>query len=91
MDVKDFYLNNHMDRDKYIMIQISMVPQYFVEIYNLTEKEHNGYIYSRVTKGMYGLSQAGRISNDYLLKHLEVSGYNPSGKTLHHGNMTVDQ
>ena len=27
MDVKGFYLNNQMDRDKYIMIQISMIPQ----------------------------------------------------------------
>ena len=27
MDVKDFYLNNHMDRLEYRMIQISMIPQ----------------------------------------------------------------
>ena len=27
-----------MDRDKYIMIQISMIPQKFVEKYNLAEK-----------------------------------------------------
>ena len=50
MDVKYFYLNNHMDRDKYIMIQISMIPQDFVEKYNLAEKSSNGYIYARVTK-----------------------------------------
>ena len=50
MDVKYFYLNNQMDRDEYIMIKISMMPQSFVEIYNLTEKSHNGYIYTRVTK-----------------------------------------
>ena len=31
MDVNDFYLNNQMDRDKYIMIQISMIPQEFAE------------------------------------------------------------
>ena len=42
-----------MDRKKYIMIQISMIPQEFVEKYNLAEKAHNGYIYARVTKGMY--------------------------------------
>ena len=27
MDVKYFYLNNHMDREEYIMIHISMTPQ----------------------------------------------------------------
>ena len=33
MDVKDFYLNNQMDRYKYILIQISMIPQEFVNKY----------------------------------------------------------
>ena len=32
VDVKDFYLNNQMDRDEYTIIQISMIPQEFVEI-----------------------------------------------------------
>ena len=31
MEVKVLYLNNQMDRDKYIMIQLSMIPQEFVE------------------------------------------------------------
>ena len=74
MDVKDIYLNNQMDRDKYIMIQISMVPQYFVEIYNLAEKSHNGYIYEGVTKGMYGLPQSGQIAHDVLVKNLDLYG-----------------
>ena len=78
MDVKYLDLNNHMDRDKYIMIQLSMIPQEFVKIYNITEKAHNGYIYARVTKEMYGLPQAGKIAHDALLKHREPYGYHPS-------------
>ena len=31
MDVENFYLNNMMDRSEYTMIQISMIPQYFLE------------------------------------------------------------
>ena len=61
MDVKDFYLNNQMNREKYIMIQISMIlqaftrehasiTQAFAEKYNPEEKEHTRYIYARVTK-----------------------------------------
>ena len=61
MDVKYLYLNNQMDRDKYIMIHISMIPQEIVEKYNLAEKAHNGYIYTRVKKVMYGLPQEGCI------------------------------
>ena len=69
-----------MYRDKYIMIHIPMIPQEFAEKYNLTEKSHNGYIYARVTKGMYGLPQSGRISYAALLKHLDLYGYHPSSK-----------
>ena len=63
-----------MDRDEYIMIQISMIPQEFVEKYNLTEKAHNGYIYTRLAKGMYGPLQEGRISHDAIVKNLEPYG-----------------
>ena len=70
MDVKCVYMNNMMDRAEYIMIQIAMIPQEFLEKYNLQEKSHNEYIYSRVTKGMYGLPQSGQIAHDALVKHL---------------------
>ena len=36
MDMKYFCLNNKMDGAEYIMIQISMIPQEFVEKYNIT-------------------------------------------------------
>ena len=58
-----------------------MITQEFVDKYNLQEKSHNGYIYERVTKGMYGLNQAGRISYDALVKHHDPYGCHPSGKT----------
>ena len=57
-----------------------MIPQEFVEKYNLNKKLHNGYVFARVTKGIYGLPQAGRISHDCLVKHLEPSQYRPSIK-----------
>ena len=77
MYLKDFHLNNRMGRDKYVMIKLSMISQEFAEKYNPAEKSHNGYIYTRVTKGMYGLPQAGCIAHDALLKHLQPYGYHP--------------
>ena len=47
-----------------------MVPQEILEKYNLTEKSHNGYIYAKVAKLMYGIPQAVWIAHDDLLKHL---------------------
>ena len=69
-----------MDRDEYILIHISMIPQEFLEKYNLTEKSHNGYIFAQVTKGMYEITEVGRIAHDALLKHLEPYEYHPSSK-----------
>ena len=50
MDVKYFYLNNHIDRSEYIMIQIYILPQEFVYKYNIKEELHNGYFFTWVTK-----------------------------------------
>ena len=41
MDVKEFYLNNCMDRAEYIIIQILMIPQEFIIAYNIKDKVHN--------------------------------------------------
>ena len=35
---------------------------------------------ARVKMGMYGLTQAGQIAHDALVKHLEPYGYHPSSK-----------
>ena len=39
MDINNFYLNKQMDREKYIMIQISMIPKEFVENI-ISQKKH---------------------------------------------------
>ena len=58
-----------MDRKEYIMIQIFMIPQDFVDKYNLKEKVHNGYIFSRLTKEMHGPPKAEQITHNALVKH----------------------
>ena len=63
------------------MIQIAITPQEFMNRYNLQEKAHNVYIYAMVSKGIYGIPQAGRIAQDSLVKHMEPYGYHPESKT----------
>ena len=43
MDVNFLNLNNHMNREEYIIIQISMIPQEFIDKYNLKDKVDNRY------------------------------------------------
>ena len=81
MDVKYLYLNNQMYRAEYIMIHISMIPQQFIDKYNLKYKTHNGNAFAQVTKGVYGLPKSGIISHGSLVQHLEPYGCCPSNKT----------
>ena len=66
MDVRYFYLNNHMGLSKYIMIHTSMIPEEFITDYNLKVKLHNVYNFKSATKYMYELLQSVSIS-DYAL------------------------
>jgi hypothetical protein len=75
MDTKDFYLNNPMDRYEYMMITVSLIPKAIFDQYNLSPLVHNGYVYVKIHKGMYGLPQAGQIANDALVPYLPTHGY----------------
>ena len=49
--------------------------------YKPKEKVHNGYIFSIVTKFMYGLPQEVRISHDVLVQQLAPYVYHPTKTT----------
>ena len=62
------------------MMHVSIIPQECVDKFNLKDKAYNGYIFAQVTKGVYEPPQAGLISHDTLVKHLEPYGYHPFKK-----------
>ena len=63
------------------MIQIYMIPEEFVDKYNLKEKAHKVYIFLWVVKGVNGIPQEGRIAHGDLVKQLEPYECPPSRKT----------
>ena len=73
----DRYLNTPMDRLEYMQMKLSELPHYFVELYNLNTN-HNGTIYLKVQKGMYGLLQAGILVHQLLEERLNEYGYEQS-------------
>ena len=75
MDIKDFYLNTPMERPEYMAIALHDIPQEIITQYDLTKLVHNGKVYVKIVKGMYGLPQAGRIANGLLRKCLAAHGY----------------
>ena len=73
--IKDFYLNTPLARYEYMWVPESMLPQEIIDEYNLRPLIQNGRILAEIQKSMYGLPQAGRVSYDALLPHLEAGGY----------------
>jgi hypothetical protein len=80
-DLKDFYLGNDLSKPEFVRIPVWMLPQSIIDLYQLEDKIVNGYVYARVTKGMYGLPQAGKLANDRLREHLAPYGYVPCPHT----------
>ena len=75
IDIKYFYLSTVMERYEYMRIHISIIPQEIVDRYNLLDLvNENGWVYIKIWKGVYGLPQAGIISNKQLMKHLAPFG-----------------
>ena len=81
-DLKDFYWNTAQMEHKdfaYMRIPINVIPSEILEKYqHLIYKDH---LYLEVSKGIYGLPQAGKLANDQLIRHLAPYGYSPCSIT----------
>ena len=77
-NVKNFYLNNDLPEPEYMKLHIHIIPKEIIDEYALHKiLDENGWVYLDIVKGMYGLKQAGIISNMELTKHLDRFGYHP--------------
>ena len=81
LDIKDFYLNTLLPRSEYLRISLKFLSDAILDKYNLQKFIHNGSILFEVTKSMYGLPHAGRISQDGLIERLASHGYMQTGTT----------
>ena len=77
-DIKHFYLKNHLPEPEYLKLHISVIPDEIIAAYNLqTLHDEKCWCYIKISKGMYGLKQAGIISNQELQKHMSAFDYRP--------------
>ena len=51
---------------------IKLIPQEFIDLYNLTTKVKNGYVYIEIRKGMYGFPQVGFLPTSFSKKDLRL-------------------
>ena len=74
-DIKDFYLGTPLDRKEYMRINLKHIPLDVQQRYNIVDMVHNDHILMEISKGIYGLPQAGKLSQDRLVSHLATHGY----------------
>ena len=74
-EISNFYLGTPLNQPEYACIKLANIPQEFCSKYNFHQYEHTSWIYFEITKGIYGLKQAGKLANDLLTQRLEVHGY----------------
>ena len=76
VDISNFYLNTPLTRPEYIRLKLTDIPDKIITEYKLEQKATpDGSVYIEVTKGVYGLPQAGRLANKLLEKRLNKEGY----------------
>ncbi len=75
MDIKDFYLGTPMERKEYMRIQLDQIPTESREKYLHADLIKNNATLVEITKGIYGLAQAGILAQQRLFEHLNNNGY----------------
>ena len=79
MDISNFYLMTPLKRPEYVKLKLSDIPEEIIVEYKLRElATPDGSVYIEITKGMYGLPQAGLLANEQLEARLNKHGYKQS-------------
>jgi hypothetical protein len=76
-DLKDFLFGTPMARKEYMRIVITYIPHSIINQYHLLDLFHNGFVLVEISRGMYGLPQAGILAYNQLVAHLAKYGYAP--------------
>ena len=69
VNITSFYLGTPMDRPEFMRLPIKIIPQEIIDNNNLRDIVNNQWVYYNTVRGMYGLSQAGKIANNLLKKY----------------------
>jgi hypothetical protein len=75
-DLANFYLITPMPNPEYMCLRLNIIPKKIIAHYNLYNiVTPDGWVYIEIQKGMYGLPQAGILTNQLLKNHLATKGY----------------
>ena len=74
-DIGNFYANSRLREPEFMKVHILDIPQEIIYEYNvMIYANEGGFVYVEIMGAMYGLKQAGKISNDNLIEYLKEFG-----------------
>jgi hypothetical protein len=88
IDINNSYLNTLLERFEHVVINFSALPQETIETYSLKELSQDRKVYIEIQNDMYGLPQAGILTNKLLQRNITQDGYRVTTHT--HGLWTHD-
>ena len=80
-DVKNVYLDTPLEELEYVLINLTVIPQEFLDEYTLINFQRNRWIYFEIIRGCYGLNKSGKLANDLLRTRLENANYYEAATT----------
>ena len=81
-DIKGFYYGTPLQQYEYVCMALADIPDKIFQQYNIRDLATNGWVYIEMCKGMPGLKQAGKITNNWLITHLSKYSYSIYARTL---------
>ena len=76
-DISNFYLGTPIQSKEYMVLPFSFLPSDIIQQYKLSNIIHNNKVYIEISKGIYGLPQAGILDQQQLIKVLKPHVYAP--------------
>jgi hypothetical protein len=64
-----------------MLMPLAVLPKWIKQQYNLKKYAHNGHVYLRLERAVWGLPQAGILANKLLRKQLAPHGYHKCANT----------
>jgi hypothetical protein len=81
LDIKDFYLGAPLETKEYMSIHRSQLPQPVINEYGRAMDWRGDNVLVQVNNALYGLPQAGKVSNDKVIALLARNDYFPCPHT----------
>ena len=81
VDIKNFYLGTPMPRSGFMRIKRDQIPKESWDKYNLEQLADGDSVMMEITKGIYGLPEAGKLAHERLKLHLAAHGYHQAPNT----------